>query len=104
VIQKFEASDYQAPSLINGDNQGVLALLKHLDAHQRTKHLDVAFHFPWNRVERGEVVFQHSQTDSMVADCLTKAEPIQKVENNKKSMNLPRSILRYLKEEECWNS
>jgi hypothetical protein len=43
--------------LIFGDNQGALALWKHANAHQRTKHIVVAFHLDRDRIERGEVVF-----------------------------------------------
>jgi hypothetical protein len=32
--------------IIFGDNQGAFALLKHPNAHQRTKHIDEAFHCP----------------------------------------------------------
>jgi hypothetical protein len=71
-LQEFESSDYQAPLLIYGDNQGALALLKHPNAHQRTKHIDVAFHFARDRVEHGEIVFLYCQTNSMVAECLAK--------------------------------
>jgi hypothetical protein len=66
--------------LIFGDNQVALALLKHPNAHQRTKHIDVVFHFARDRIERRELIFEYCQTDRMVADCLTKAVPYPKYE------------------------
>jgi transposase InsO family protein len=88
VLQELLPGGYQKPMLIFGDNQGALALLKHPNAHQRTKHIDVAFHFARDRIERGEVAFDYCQTDRMVADCLTKAVPFPKFEANKKAMGL----------------
>jgi hypothetical protein len=88
VLQELLPSACQQPMLIFGDNQGALALLKHPNAHQRTKHIDFAFHFARDRIERGEVVLDYCQTDRMVADCLTKAVPFRKFEANKKAMGL----------------
>jgi hypothetical protein len=68
--------------LIFGDNEGALALLKHPNAHQRTKHIDVAFYVAQDRIERRDVVFEYCPTDRMVADGLTKAVPYPKYEKN----------------------
>ena len=60
-----------------GDNQAALKLLKHPIASNRSKHIDVIYHFARERVARGEVVFSYCPTDRMIADCLTKAVPEQ---------------------------
>jgi hypothetical protein len=57
VLQELLPSACQKTMLIFGDYQGALALLKHPNAHQRTKHIYVACHFAHDRLERGEVVF-----------------------------------------------
>jgi hypothetical protein len=88
ALQEFESSDYQAPLLIYYDNQRALELLKHPNAYQRTKHIDVAFHFARDRIVRGEVSFEYCQTDRMVAECLTKAVPVMKFKENKTAMGL----------------
>lgn len=58
--------------LIYGDNQGALKLLKHPIASNRSKHIDVIYHFARERVARKEVAFQYCDTNHMIADCLTK--------------------------------
>jgi hypothetical protein len=88
VLQELRPGICRGPLLIFGDNQGALALLKHPNAHQRTKHIDVAFHFGQGRIGRREVVFEYCQPDRMVADCLTKAVPYPKYEENKAAMGL----------------
>jgi hypothetical protein len=35
------------------DNQGALKLIHHPHSHQRTKHIDIAYRFIPDRVERG---------------------------------------------------
>ena len=76
------------PVTIFGDNQGALKLVHHPYSHQRTKHIDVAHRFVQDRVERGELKCDYVPTDKMVADCLTKAVPLQKLQENRKDMGL----------------
>ena len=72
------------------DNQGALKLLHHPHAHQRTKHIDVMYRFVQDHVERGEIMCDYIETNKMVADCLTKAVPMQKFEENVRDMGLAR--------------
>ena len=59
------------------NNQAALKLLKHPISSNRSKHIDVIYHFARERVARNEVVFSYCPTDRMIADCLTKAVPEQ---------------------------
>lgn len=63
---------------INSDNQAAITLLKHPIDSQRSKHIDVRFHFAREHVARQEVKFVYISTEHMVADALTKAVPINK--------------------------
>jgi len=76
------------PIPIFGDNQGALKLLKHPIASARSKHIDVRHHFARERAARGEVKFDYIATDHMIADILTKALPLSKVETLRQAMGI----------------
>ena len=58
---------------INCDNQGAIKLLKHPIASQRSKHIDIIYHFAREHVMRKNVSFEYCATEDMVADIFTKA-------------------------------
>lgn len=60
------------PMHVHCDNQGALKLLKHPIASQRSKHIDVLYHFAREKVMKGDVEFVYCATENMVADILTK--------------------------------
>ena len=55
-----------------GDNQPSIATLKNELVDQRTKHIDIQYHFVHERLSRGEFLLDYCPTDKMVADMLTK--------------------------------
>jgi Reverse transcriptase (RNA-dependent DNA polymerase) len=57
-----------------GDNQAAITLIRNpaVGAHNRTKHIDVAFHFARYRVMAQDVSVWYIRTDEMTADILTK--------------------------------
>ncbi len=65
------------PVRIYGDNQGALALVENPGNHQRTKHIDVQYHYVRYLVGTGRVEVPYCSTDEMAADALTK--PLIKV-------------------------
>lgn len=85
-----DVSGMARPIHMGVDNQGALKLIHHPQSHQRTKHIDVAHRFVQDRVERGDIVCTYLQTNQMVADCLTKAVPLQKFQENVRDMGLKR--------------
>jgi hypothetical protein len=77
--------------VIQGDNQGCIALTKNPTYHSRTKHIDIRHHFIREKVELGEVELQYCQTEEMVADVLTKALSRDKHEKHTSSLGLQHS-------------
>jgi hypothetical protein len=62
----------EAPELkIN--NQSAIALYKNPVYHNRSKHIDVHYHFLQECVENGEVVVSYTMMENQLADLLTKA-------------------------------
>jgi hypothetical protein len=74
--------------LVYGDNQAALKILKNAIVSQRSKHIDVMYHFTRQHIERGVIEFQYIRTDSMVADCLTKALTLPKFMSCKSGMGV----------------
>lgn len=58
---------------INCDNQSALALSKNPTFHDRTKHIDVKFHFVRQIVQEGAVSLAKINTSHNPADMLTKS-------------------------------
>ena len=66
--------------LIKADNQSAIKLLKNPVISQRSKHIDVIYHFVRERVESQHVSFEYVSTQNMIADVLTKPVPKAKHE------------------------
>jgi hypothetical protein len=58
---------------IRMDNTAAIALAKNPVLHDRSKHIDVKFHFTRECVERGDINLEHVGTGDELADILTKA-------------------------------
>lgn len=54
------------------DSRGALSLAKNAITSQRSKHIDVRWHFIRDHVENGNVEVKHLNTEEMTADILTK--------------------------------
>jgi hypothetical protein len=62
------------PTLLHFDNQGAMALASNNgNAHNRTKHIDVKWHFIRAYIENGLIKVSYLPTAVMVADIMTKA-------------------------------
>ena len=59
------------------DNQSGICLSENPVFHNRSKHIDIKYHFIHNMVQRGAIRFHHIGTDEQVTDILTK--PLGKV-------------------------
>jgi hypothetical protein len=71
-----EVSD---PTVIHCDNLSSIQLAKNPVFHARTKHIEVHYHFVWERVLSGEVELQHVPTDRQIADIFTKPLGLDKL-------------------------
>lgn len=73
LLTELQYTSQDAKSiLIRGDNAGALALAKNPEFHQRTKHIEVQWHFVQDQVKKGKVKVEFIGTSDMAADGFTK--------------------------------
>ena len=65
----------QGPMVVNADNQGSIALAKNPVFHDRSKHIDIQYHYTCNLVKEKRIQLEYIPTSNMLADLLTKALP-----------------------------
>jgi hypothetical protein len=63
----------QTGSVVHGDNQSTIAVSKNGVRSDRTKHVDVKYHFITETVDRGDVQLKWVPTTEQQADIFTKA-------------------------------
>ena len=76
------------PTTICMDNQGAMKLADNPQFHNRTKHIDIRYHFLRDTLAAGEITLRYLPTADMVADVLTKPLPRDKHEQHSGSMGL----------------
>lgn len=64
--------------MIFADNLGSIKLAENPVFHQRTKHIDIKYHFIRDAVHHEGLKIQYVSTKDMVADVLTKGLPKEK--------------------------
>ena len=69
------------PVELFGDNQGSLALIKNPVKHNRTKHIDIKYHFIRDYYTRNIININYVETEENIADAMTK--PMSKIKLNK---------------------
>ena len=70
-----------SPMLILTDNQGAMALAKNPNHHQRSKHIDVRYHYVRRQVAKCVIRLDYVATADQAADQLTK--PLSKVQHDR---------------------
>ena len=78
----------QMPVVIKEDNQGTIALAKNPISHNRTKHIDIKFHYVREALEDGIINLIYCPTEQMTADILTKPLIRQRFETLRLEMGL----------------
>ena len=73
-----ELSDQLQISTLFCDNQNAIFLTKDQRFHERTKHIDVRYHFVREVIARGDIVVSKVGTQDNSADMMTKSLPIAK--------------------------
>lgn len=65
----------QAPAkfMLMVDNKSAIALSKNPVHHDRSKHIDIKYHYIRSCIEEGKTDVEHIGTDGQLADLLTKA-------------------------------
>ena len=59
-------------TMVHCDNQSGIKLSKNPVFHDRSKHIDIRYHFLRDCVQRGTIRLKYIQTDEQVADNFTK--------------------------------
>lgn len=54
------------------DNQSAIALSKNSVHHERSKHIDIKYHYIRECIENGSTLMEHVRTGEQLADILTK--------------------------------
>ena len=70
------------PVKINGDNQGAIALTQKPIQHERSKYIDIRYHFVRDYVLKKKVMIEYVPTELNIADLMTK--PCSKIKLRKK--------------------
>jgi len=70
-MPEYIAPNYRTVDM-RGDNQGAIALTKNPHLHERSKHIDVCYHYIRDLAEKGKLMIEYIPTTDMPADGLTK--------------------------------
>ena len=62
----------EGSTVVHEDNESCIKFTKNPHCHQRSKHIDIRYHFNRETVARGEFLIQYCPTKDMVADICTK--------------------------------
>ena len=71
LLGEFTGAEAHPPALMV-DNQPAIALVKNPVLHDRSKHINVKFHFLRDCVDEGQIVIEFVETGRQLADFLTK--------------------------------
>jgi hypothetical protein len=73
VLEEVTGVNIPLP-IIRMDNTAAIVLAKNHVLHDRSKHIDVKFHFTRECVEYGDIALEHVATSDELADILTKSQ------------------------------
>ena len=76
------------PTCVAEHNQGAMCLAKNPKDHNRTKHIDIKYHYTRQVVEENKMRLDYVPTGQMVADTLTKGLPESKFDDFSLAMGI----------------
>ena len=88
LLSDIETEEHSAVINISCDNQSCIKLVRNPVLHQRSRHIDIRYHFIREKVQGGIISFIYCNSEDMVADILTKAVTQQKQEKCSNEMGL----------------
>ena len=81
-----------SPTTVFEDNQGAIELSKNAKFHNRTKHIDVAYHFVRERIHSKDIIVTYCPFEEMRADIMTKGLPCVSFEKLHASLNIHKVV------------
>jgi hypothetical protein len=83
VLQDLKCSEFIGSKAVQmlGDNQGAIALTKNPYLHERSRHIDIKYHYIRDLVQQGKLRIEYIPTSKMVADGFTK--PLERMAFNR---------------------
>ncbi|XP_061364779.1 uncharacterized mitochondrial protein AtMg00810-like [Gastrolobium bilobum] len=87
LLSKLEEKQV-GPTEIHIDNKSAIELAKNPMNHERSKHIDVCFHFIRDQVKEGNVELLHVASQDQVGDIFTKPLPTLLLKNCKRMIGM----------------
>jgi hypothetical protein len=87
LLSKLGLPDHD-PTTLRMDNQSAIAIAKNPQFHDRTKHIEVRYHFLRHKIEEEEIELDYVPTNEQVANILTKGLNREKHTRFSKEMGL----------------
>lgn len=81
ISKSYQKTPTAPPVLLLVDNQAAIRVAQNPEDHQRSKHIDVSYHYIRDKVDEGLMKLQYVPTKEMVADFLTK--PLKPLTHNR---------------------
>ena len=72
LVSEISNKKKEVPIPLFCDNQSAIRLVRNPEFHQRTKHIDVKYHFIRDQQEGGKIDLQYIPSDDQLADVFTK--------------------------------
>ena len=78
---------------IHYDNQSRIKLIENLVFHDKSKHIEIKYHYIWDMVQRRAIKLQYVPTEEQVVDVLTKPLSCVKFEHFQDKLGVVRKDL-----------